>query len=103
MFGLTGMSLVLASFAALLVFILVVWRVTRLYHRVPPNRVMVIYGRGRTLFDEEGRVRRLGVRLVTGGGALVWPVLEDFGFLDLTVMTIAQAKDEVYTVDGGPT
>jgi len=102
MFGLTGMSLVLASFAALLVFILVVWRVTRLYHRVPPNRVMVIYGRGRTLFDEEGRVRRSGVRLVTGGGALVWPVLEDFGFLDLTVMTIAKAKDEVYTVDGVP-
>jgi flotillin len=42
------------------------------------------------------------VKLVTGSGTFIWPIVEDFGFLDLTVMTIAKAKDEVYTVDGVP-
>ncbi len=63
---------------------------------------MVIYGRGKTIFSEDGMAGKVGVRLVTGGGAMVLPVLEDFGYLDLTVMIIAKAKDEVYTVDGVP-
>jgi flotillin len=73
----------------------------RFYHRVPPNRAMVVFGRGRTIF-EEGEPSETGVRLVTGGGTFVLPLAEDYGFLDLTVMTIAKAKDEVYTVDGVP-
>lgn len=63
---------------------------------------MVVYGRGKTLFDLEGELEKTGVRLVTGGGTWVWSIIEDFGFLDLTIMTIAKAKDEVYTVDGVP-
>jgi flotillin len=87
---------------ALIILILMGRRIANIYHRVPPSQVMVIYGRGKTVFGREGDVERIGVRLVTGGGAFVWPIVEDFGNLDLTVMTIAKAKDEVYTVDGVP-
>jgi len=72
------------------------------YHRVPPNRVMVVYGKGKTAFKEDGTLDRVGVRMVTGGGTFVFRFREDFEFLDLTIMTIAKAKDEVYTVDGVP-
>ena len=75
----------------------------RAYQRVPPNKVMVIYGRGKTIFNESGNLERTdGVRLITGGGAIIWPYLEAHDYLDLTVITIAVKKDEVYTVDGIP-
>jgi flotillin len=59
------------------------------YKRVPPNQVMVVYGRGRP-------------RYITSGGVLVIPVLETFKMLDVTIMTIKTEKDEVYTVNGIP-
>jgi len=92
----------LAGLVGLVLLLLFGRRISKMYHRIPPSQVMVIYGRGKTVLGHEGEVQRLGVRLVTGGGGIVWPLLEDFGYLDLTVMTIAKAKDEVYTVDGVP-
>lgn len=59
------------------------------YRRVPPNQVMVVYGRGKP-------------RYITSGGVLVLPVLETFKMLDVTIMTIKTEKDEVYTVNGVP-
>jgi len=94
-----------AASAVILILVLAIVprRIIRqFYHRVPPSQVMVIYGRGKTTFAEDGTLAQQGVRLVTGGRAFVWPVFEDFGFLDLTIMTISKAKDEVYTVDGVP-
>ncbi len=63
--------------------------IVRYYHRVPPNQVMVIYGRG-------------APRYVTSGGTFVIPVLETYKNLDVTIMTIKTEKDEVYTVSGVP-
>jgi flotillin len=71
-----------------LVVALVVW-LTRYYHRVPPNEVLVVFGRQTP-------------RLVTNGGVFVIPVLESFKKLDLTIITIKTEKDEVYTVSGVP-
>ncbi len=59
------------------------------YHRVPPNEVMVVYGR-----KEQ--------RLITSGGVFVVPILETYKTLDVTIMTIKTEKDEVYTVNGVP-
>lgn len=72
------------------------------YRRVPPNKAMVLYGRGRTTFKADGSIEQTGVRLVTGGGTFVLPFFEEYQFLDLTVMTIVKTGDEVYTVDGVP-
>jgi flotillin len=40
--------------------------------------------------------------MITNGGVFVLPVLETFKMLDMTIMTIKQEKDEVYTVSGVP-
>lgn len=61
----------------------------RIYHRVPPSEVMVIYGNRET-------------RFVSGRGSFVSPMVEDFQFLDLTVKTVKKEADEVYTTDGIP-
>ena len=62
---------------------------TRYYHRVPPNEVMVVFGRREP-------------RFVTNGGVFVIPLLESFKRLDLTIITIKTLKDEVYTESGVP-
>lgn len=76
-------GLVLLIFAAIVSFI------ARIYHRVPPNEVMVVFGRGEP-------------RFITNGGTLVIPVLESYKKLDLTIVTIKKLKDEVYTTAGVP-
>lgn len=100
--GLGSLGLVLAVLVGVLVLLFVVSRVARLYHRVPPSQVMVVYGKGKTEFDSQGITTKTGIRLVTGGGMLVWPILEEYQFLDLTIMSIEQPRDQVYTIDGIP-
>lgn len=47
----------------IVVLLVVIRQVTRLRHRVPPQKVMVIYGR----WDRNEQLGS-GIRLVTGGG-----------------------------------
>jgi flotillin len=73
----------------LLVVVALVAYLTRFYHRVPPNEVMVVFGRGEP-------------RFITNGGVFVIPVLESYKKLSLTIITIKTLKDEVYTSAGVP-
>ncbi|MBI2674441.1 MAG: hypothetical protein HYX22_01760 [Candidatus Yanofskybacteria bacterium] len=58
------------------------------YKKVPPSRVGIIYGRKQIyeIPQQDGTVKqeKLGFRLLTGGGALVLPFLEDYAELDLS-------------------
>jgi flotillin len=70
--------------------------------KVGPNEVLVISGRGtRREAPVEGEVRRR-YRIVTGGSAFIWPVLERVDILSLELMTIEVRTEEVYTVKGVP-
>lgn len=81
-------ALIIPGALLLIIIALVVW-LTSYYHRVPPNQVMVVYGRKKP-------------RLITNGGVFVLPILEEYKKLDLTIITITKQKDEVYTVSGVP-
>lgn len=83
----TGLIIVVAV-VAILIMALIAF-ITRQYHRVPPSQVMVVYG-------------RKDARMVSNGGVFVLPVIETYKMLDITIMTIKQEKDEVYTVSGVP-
>lgn len=80
--------LIIPGVVLIVVVALLAW-LTRYYHRVPPNQVMVVFGRGNP-------------RFITNGGVFVIPVLESYKQLDLTIMTIKTLKDEVYTSAGVP-
>jgi flotillin len=94
MFGLTTLP-VLLLLVALVVFIVVMTAV-RNYVKVPPNKVAVFYGRKHRLPD--GRV--VGFRLVTGGAALKWPVIENVTYLDLTIFPIDLEVRDMPNKDG---
>lgn len=84
-----GFGLLVVVAVIVIIVVAVVAFITRYYHKVPPSKVMVVYG-------------RQAPNLITNGGVFVMPVIETFKMLDITIMTIKTEKDEVYTVSGVP-
>ncbi len=84
--------LVLIAFVLLVVLMTAV----RNYIKVPPNKVAVFYGRKHRTAD--GTL--IGFRLVTGGAAWKWPILENVTYLDLSVFPIDLDVRDVPNVDG---
>ncbi|MEM9919373.1 MAG: SPFH domain-containing protein [Bacteroidota bacterium] len=60
-----------------LIFILLLWAATR-YKRCPSDKILVIYGK-----TGHGAARTLA-----GGASFVWPVIQDYEYLDLTPISI---------------
>ncbi len=83
----TGLIILIAVIVILVLALAAL--ITRQYHRVPPSEVMVVYG-------------RRDARLISNGGVFVMPLLETYKKLNITIMTIKQEKDEVYTESGVP-
>ncbi|MFQ5398024.1 MAG: SPFH domain-containing protein [Anaerolineae bacterium] len=63
--------------------------------KVGPNQVLIISGRG-----EGGRKEKF--RIVTGGRAFIWPILERVDDLSLEIMTIDITTPDVPTLAGVP-
>jgi flotillin len=71
------------------------------YTKVPPNMVMVVSGGfGQRIRQADGKIRKLGFRIIKGGGTFVVPVLERVDMLSLELMTIDVKTPEVYTQQG---
>jgi len=86
---------------ALGIFIIIVY--SKLYRKVGPNEVLVISGgRGETVVEEDGTRRRLGFRVVKGGGSLINPILERVEIMSLELITLDIVTPEMYTKMGVP-
>ena len=72
LFALLGVAIFL-----FVVFVVLVFLASR-YKRCPSNRILVIWGRS----------GKESARCYHGGGRLVWPVLEDFGYISLEPQVI---------------
>ncbi len=67
----------------LVVFVTLVAFATR-YKRCPSDKILVVYGK----VGGDGAQGRLSARCTHGGAAFIWPVIQDYQFLDLTPMPI---------------
>jgi flotillin len=73
--------LILVAALALVVFTTLAAFATR-YRRCPSDKVLVVYGK------IAGESTGLSARCYHGGAAFVWPIIQDYQFLDLTPMPI---------------
>jgi flotillin len=97
--GLILFAAVLFIFVVLTIFVVYASRVMK----VPPNQVMVISGRTHSQTDPvSGKTIKVGFRLVRGGRAFIWPVIERADILSLELMTIEVGIADVYTSQGVP-
>ena len=62
----------------MLIFFTIAFMASR-YKRCPSDKILVIYGR-----VERGR----SSKTMHGGGAFVWPLIQDYAYMDLTPITI---------------
>ncbi len=69
--------IVLIAVAAIVLFVTISALVSR-YKRCPSDKILVIYG----------RTGGTSAKCVHGGGAFIWPVIQDFAFLDLKPLSI---------------
>jgi flotillin len=66
------LALIFVAFVTMVSFL-------RRYKRCPPDRIMVIFGRVGT-----NAAGRRSARCIHGGAAFIWPIIQDYQFLDLT-------------------
>lgn len=71
-------GLLAVAFAVLFFFIIIIAFIRR-YKRCPSDRILVVYGK-----VGSGN----SARCIHGGAAFIWPVIQDYEFLDLTPISI---------------
>ncbi len=70
--------LILGAFFVVLLLLLIVWFISR-YKRCPSDKILVVYGK--TSGSQSSKC-------YAGGATFVWPVIQDYRFLDLTPISI---------------
>ncbi len=79
------MELLFLFLAAFFVFFLTLIAFMRRYKRCPSDKILVVYGKIAGGGTAEGG---LSAKCYHGGAAFIWPVLQNYQFLDLTPMAI---------------
>src|SRR5688500_4879329 len=69
--------LLIIAVAAIVFFVTISALVSR-YKRCPSDKILVIYG----------RTGGASAKCIHGGGAFIWPVIQDFAYLDLKPISI---------------
>ena len=99
---LSGGWILLAVIAISLVVFIGIAVVLSRYTKVGPNEVLILSGRKHRIRDADGTEVTRGFRIVKGGGAFVYPVVEKVDILSLELLTIDVQTPEVYTSKGVP-
>jgi len=100
--GLIGIAVIAVAGILFVIFVLIALAASR-YKKVGPNQVLVISGRKHTIVNPvTGKREKVGFRIVKGGGAVIWPIVERVDVLSLEIMTIDVETPEVYTEQGVP-
>ena len=79
-----GTYIILPITALVIIFFTIFIAAMRRYKRCPSDSLLVIYGK--TGRDAEGATR--SAKCIHGGAAFVWPLIQDFQYLDLKPITI---------------
>jgi flotillin len=80
--------MVMAVILAFTLIIMCFWTVSR-YRRCPANKIMVIFG----------KTPNGPTRCVHGGAAFIWPVVQDYRFMDLDPFVISIDLPQAFTQD----
>ena len=74
----SGMSIALPILVVVALFLLLMWFFVSRYRRCPSDKILVIYG----------KTGQGSANCIHGGAAFVWPVIQDYQYLDLQPMSI---------------
>ena len=73
----------IVAVAVIFVFVLII-SFFRRYKRCPSDRILVVYGKVGKGVEKES----VSAKCIHGGAAFIWPIIQDYAFLDLTPISI---------------
>ncbi len=76
-----GQYVVIAVAIAILFLFILIYSLLKRYRRCPADHILVIYGK------VSGKEKR-AARTIHGGAAFIWPIIQDYQYLDLTPIPI---------------
>lgn len=79
-----GTFILIAIVLAVLFFFSLTFALFKRYKRCPSDRILVVYGKVGNNNDNT----KLSSKCIHGGAAFVWPIIQDYAFMDLTPMSI---------------
>ncbi|MGB1040322.1 MAG: flotillin family protein [Flavobacteriales bacterium] len=74
----SGVPIFAIPAALVLILVVLIYAITKRYKRCPSDRILVVYG----------RTGGGSAKCIHGGGAFIWPVIQDYEFLDLTPISM---------------
>jgi flotillin len=74
----------IAIVASVLFIFILIYSMFKRYKRCPSDRILVVYGKVGGTSAEGTR----SARCIHGGAAFIWPIIQDYAFLDLTPISI---------------
>jgi len=76
-------NLLLVVAAAVVFGFILIFSMFRRYKRCPSDRILVVYGK-----VGKGAEGTLTAKCIHGGAAFIWPIIQDYSFLDLTPISL---------------
>lgn len=76
--------IIIIAAAVIFVFVMLIG-IFRRYKRCPSDRILVVYGK---VGAEKGSSAGRSAKCIHGGAAFIWPIIQDYSFLDLTPISI---------------
>jgi len=79
-----GQYLLIIVAVAVIFIITLIYSLFRRYKRCPSDKLLVVYGKVGKGSNDENR----SARTIHGGAAFIWPIIQDYQFLELTPISI---------------
>ena len=90
----TIISLVLIAVAAIVV-IGTIWGLLSRYRRSAPDELLVVFGKAGKMKTEDGTTIVTPSKIIQGGGAFVWPIIQDFKKMSMKPIQIKVNVDGI--------
>lgn len=92
--SLTVITLSLIGMGVLLV-IATIWGLLSRYRRSAPDELLVVFGKAGKVKTEDGKEIVTPSKIIQGGGAFVWPIIQDFKKMSMKTMQIKVTVDGI--------
>lgn len=97
-----GLPLIITSALAVVALVILGVVVASRYKRIPPNGIGVFYGRQYKVKDSSGADIVRGFKIITGGGKILLPVVEQFQVMSTAAFQVIINENDVPTQKNVP-
>lgn len=78
-----------------LIVVLTIWGLLSRYRRSAPDELLVVFGKAGKIKTEDGKEVMTPSKIIQGGGAFVWPIIQDFKKMSMAPIQIKVTVDGI--------